>query len=407
MESKSKLKFNILVFLSVLAISLAAILNNSGHGLMISGLVVVLVFSFFVRRINTFSRGKRYIPTVLFLMDIVCISFIVFLDSHNISYILYYVLAVDAAFLMFSSLNAVISVLSYFSYISIEYSKYIKYNYFDLQYLLPIYVNKSFYFIFIFGAIYITAYQIKSKQELKKIAMELESKTSQLEVMNKKYRETMNALEEITALRERNRIASEIHDTVGHTLTTVLIEIEAGKRLLSKNFDKAMEKFNLSQEQVRKGLDNIRNSVRTLKDGNDILSIIPSLYVLVQETERHAGVSIKCFFSPIPALRNEVGKVLYKALQEGLTNGIRHGQSTEFVCYLSFIENRIIFSLKDNGKGFNNISLGYGLSIMKEQVEELGGTLNISSYERQGCCLEVEIPIKMGDMYEKNKCSNS
>ncbi len=403
MDRKTGLKFNILIFLSLTATSLSVIINNSDNRWMVLVLAMALTVSFLTRRINTHLFKNRYILSVSFLFDLVCVSLIVFFDLYNISYILFFVIAVDVTVMCFSGFGVIIAVLSYLSYISIEYSRYIKHNYFDLQYLLPIYVNKSFYFIFIFGAIYITVYQIKSKQTLKKTAEELELKTMQLEEINKKYLETMGALEEVTALRERNRIASEIHDTVGHTLTTVLIEIEAGKRLLTKkNHDNALEKFDLAQEQVRKGLNNIRNSVRTLKAGNDILSIIPSLYLLVRETETHTGVSVKCLFSPLPQLTDEIGKILYKALQEGLTNGIRHGQSTEFECSINCIENRIVFILKDNGKGFSSISFGYGLTTMKERVEESGGTLGICSQYGGGCCLKIEIPLEKGDTCEKN-----
>lgn len=398
MDRKTYIKFNVLVFLSLLATSVATSVNNTENRWLVLALTVVLTVSFLTRRINVDFLRNRYVLAVSFLFDLVCVSSIVFFDSYNISYMLFFVVALDVTVMCFSGFGTAIAVLSYLSYIFIEYSKYIKHNYFDLQYLLPIYINKSFYFIFIFGAIYITVYQIRSKQILKRTAEELEVKTMQLEEINKKYRETMEALEEITALKERNRIASEIHDTVGHTLTTVLIEIEAGKRLLGKNPEKALEKLDLAQEQVRKGLDNIRSSVRTLKEGKDILSIVPSLYILVRETEKHAGVSIKCLFSVLPPLTNAAGKLLYKVLQEGLTNGIRHGQSTEFECSLGCMENRLVLSLKDNGKGFDNISFGYGLTTMKERVEELGGALNIFSKEGQGCCLTVEMPLEMGGL---------
>jgi signal transduction histidine kinase len=407
MDRKTKSVFDILIFFSLLIVSLPLVIKNSDNRMVLSTLTLILVLSFVLRRINISFWKYKHILTVSFLFDLICVSSIVFFDAYDISYIFFYLLAADALILYFSRLSLVITALSYLLFISIEYTKYIKYNYFDLQYLLPVYTNKTFYFIFLLGAMYIAGYQIKSKQILRKTADDLKIKTIQLEEINKKYRETMEALESVTALKERNRIASEIHDTVGHTLTTVLIEMEAGKRLLSKNYEKALEKLNLAQEQVRKGLDDIRNSVRTLKEGNDILSIIPSLYLLVQETERHTGVNVKCLFSPLPPVSNKVGKVLYKGFQEGLTNGIRHGQSTEFVCSLNYIEDSIFFSLKDNGKGIDKIMFGYGLTIMKERVEELGGSLDICSQKGQGCCLTIEIPVRKGDQYETNSNSDS
>lgn len=394
MDKKTKSLFNLIIFFSLLITSLAIAVKNSDNRWMLTGLTFILFISFAVRRVSINLRMDRFILVISFLAGIVCATYILYYDVHDVSYILFYILTADAIVLSFSVLSLFIFVLSYLSFISIEYMKYIKYNYFDFQYLFPIYVNKTFYFIFVIGAMYIAGYQIKSKQVVKKTADELETKTAQLEEINRKYRETMEALEEVTALKERNRIASEIHDTVGHTLTTVLIEIEAGKRLLSKKPDKALEKFDLAQEQVRKGLDNIRNSVRTLKQGNDILSFIPSLYLLVQETERHTGVTVKCLFNPLPPISGEQEKLLFKALQEGLTNGIRHGRSTDFVCSLSCNDGKIVFSLKDNGAGFESITFGYGLSTMRERVEELGGVINMYSYKGEGCCLTIELPLK-------------
>ncbi len=407
MDRKTRLIFNIIIFFSLMITSVSASVKNSENRWAVSALTFVLLFSFAVRRINTGMHRHRHVMAASFLFDIVCVSLVVFFDANDISYILFYLIAADAVILCFSPLSLIIPLLSYLSLIFVEYMKYIKYNYFDFQYLFPIYVNKTFYFIFISGAMYITGYQIKSKQALKKTTDELEIKTVQLEEINRKYRETMEALEEVTALKERNRIASEIHDTVGHTLTTVLIEIEAGKRLMGRSYEKALEKLDLAQEQVRKGLNDIRSSVRTLKDGNDILGIIPSLYLLARETEKHAGVSVKCLFSPLPPVSNEIEKFLYKVLQEGLTNGIRHGQSTGFICSMDCKENLISFSLEDNGRGFDGMTLGYGLSTMKERAGEFGGTLSIYSQKGRGCCLTVKIPLNKEDKRGTDSCTYS
>ncbi len=395
MDKRSRLLFNIIIYFSLLFTLASVVGNNKENVWQLFILSLLLLVSFTMRRKIEYSylKFKHWGKLALFL-DIALIFTITLLDAGETSQIYFYSLISDAMVLYFFRFSVLFSAASYISYIVIIYVRYTKNNYFDLAYFSPIVIDKSFYFIFIFGVMYIASYQINQKMIFNKTMEELEVKTEQLEETNRKLHETMNALEEMTALKERNRIAREIHDTVGHTLTTVLIEMEAGKRLIRKDTGLAMEKLELAQGQVRKGLNDIRQSVRTLKDGSDIVTFLPSLNLLVQETEKHTGVSVKCILLPLPPLSHEQEKVLYSALQEGLTNGIRHGQGTAFVFKLRHNEGYVHFSLEDNGLGCGSINLGFGLTAMKERVEKLGGCFDIKSVDGEGCCLTIKIPAK-------------
>lgn len=206
-------------------------------------------------------------------------------------------------------------------------------------------------------------------------------------------KEAYSKVETITALRERNKIAAEIHDTVGHTLTTVLVELEASKRLMNKDKDLALEKMNLAQNQVRKGLNDIRGSVRVLERGEDILDFYDSLEALIEDTEQHSEVVIKTSIDKDIKMNYDMGKMIFSALMEGLSNGIRHGRSTAFFFKLSHDDNKIYFSLQDNGKGTAVISPGFGLRAMRTRVEELKGTLDATSEEGQGFNLDITFPL--------------
>lgn len=209
-----------------------------------------------------------------------------------------------------------------------------------------------------------------------------------------KIKEATSKLEEMTAIQERNRIAREIHDTVGHTLTTVLVEIEAAQRLMKINDEEAGEKLTHAKEQVRKGLNSIRESVRMLKEGHEIKNLTQSITLLIQETIQRGNVFIQYEISPIPPMTPEMENILYRALMEGLTNGIRHGESTAFVFQLKTEPGKVLFFLQDNGKGTGDVIFGYGLNAMKEGVSELGGAFFVHSSPGEGFTIRIELPLE-------------
>ena len=141
-------------------------------------------------------------------------------------------------------------------------------------------------------------------------------------------------------------------------------------------------------------MNDIRQSVHTLQDGSDILSLIPSMQSLIKDTEKHAGVRIKFEIDQFLSISQTQGRALFRALQEGLTNGIRHGGSTSFDFSLKKVNNNIVFCLSDNGCGCDEISLGFGLTAMKERIIELGGIFDINTLRGKGFCLNISIPVE-------------
>ncbi|MFT9850269.1 sensor histidine kinase [Aneurinibacillus sp. REN35] len=233
-------------------------------------------------------------------------------------------------------------------------------------------------------------------RELKELNNTLEEKViERTEKLTSSLKEMAAARAEMSALAERNRIAGEIHDIVGHTLTTTVVQIEAGKRLLSKNLPLAIEKLDLSQELVRNGLNEIRRTIHTIKEDETDLNLEEELKQLIHLTEKHAGVNISYSISPLPELHALQKKFLYHALQEGLTNGIRHGQSARFYFTLQEKDGEITFVLEDEGRGCENIVYGFGLQTMERRAHELHGTLSLTSRPQQGLRLTILLPIRI------------
>ena len=234
----------------------------------------------------------------------------------------------------------------------------------------------------------------------KNLEQQVEERTESLQ---KSMQATTEALTEMTVYAERNRIAQEIHDIVGHTLTSTILQIEAGRRLLSKDLDGAVVRLKEAQDLVRHSLSEIRNSVHMLKE-DKYYDLNSALSLLIVNTKRNTGVEIHADIDAVGHLPVIMKKLIYHALQEGLTNGIRHGKSTEFHFSLKDDGFSVQFMLIDNGVGIEDIKMGFGLKMMQERVQQLKGVFHLHSEKKKGCLVRFELPYisqgMVGELHE-------
>lgn len=230
-------------------------------------------------------------------------------------------------------------------------------------------------------------YQIEQNARLNDALRKLTVSKLEIESLYAELKTAYEKAEDSATQAERNRIAREIHDTVGHTLTTVLVELEAAGKLMAVDARRAGQKLALAQEQVRKGLGDIRRSVRMLEDRREIPDFFESVDALLNGCEQNWGVAVKSEIDRSLKISDEAGRVIYACLQEGLTNGKRHGKSTAFVIKLIRREGRVLLSIEDNGSGASAVKPGFGLRAMRDRVEAAGGTLHIETGEGEGFSL--------------------
>lgn len=226
----------------------------------------------------------------------------------------------------------------------------------------------------------------------------VQQRTAELEDTHQRLTESMRDSAEATAatlvMEERQRIAYTIHDTVGHTLTATIVQIEAAKRLIDKDRELALSKFEASQGLVRKGLDEIRGSVRLLQEDPADYNLLGAMEKLIADTSAATGVIVEKKIEPLPpGLTIFQKRVLYHALQEGLTNGIRHGKCDRFIFQLTCHEGLLTFQLGNNGLPYTKAEFGFGLKAMEDRVRQLGGTLRVEP-GTSGCVLSLILPLK-------------
>jgi predicted ATPase/signal transduction histidine kinase len=212
--------------------------------------------------------------------------------------------------------------------------------------------------------------------------------------LSRSRRETAAARIENAILEERNRIAGDIHDMIDHAMTGVLAQIEAGIRLIEmQQAGQAVEKLEHARQLLRDEVNNVRRSLSMLKDetgGRE--DMVPDLQAFLERTREYAGVEVEADLESGLELSPAQKYVLYRTLQEGITNGIRHGRADRFDFALRRIGRGIEFVLRDNGRGTDKIKYGLGLSDMRDRVREMGGAMEMDTSPGNGCGLIIRLP---------------
>ncbi len=235
------------------------------------------------------------------------------------------------------------------------------------------------------------------RREAERSAAELRIKSKELEQL----RRNAERLAEKSVLEERSRIAHEIHDVVGHTLTAAIVQLEATKRIAEQQNRVPWDKLELISGIVRKGLDDVRRAVKLMgSDDEKALSLEAALRELIRFTEDTMEVAIEADIS-LPS-KLELGwlteQALIHALQEGLTNGIRHGYCTRARFSMHTSGGTLRFRLESDGEPYGSAVPGFGLSSMIERMKLLGGGVDIRSSadadgNPAGCELSIELPL--------------
>jgi signal transduction histidine kinase len=201
--------------------------------------------------------------------------------------------------------------------------------------------------------------------------------------------EQSEKLKGLAVVEERNRIAAEMHDTVGHTLTAAVLTLEAAERLVSE--PQAAHKLHQGKEQVRRGLSELRASVKVVRAGNET-NFVAVLEQLLQEIRSDTGLDIHLVVESEISLPPHQAGVLLSAIKECTTNAIKHGHATHADILVGEYKGQLRLAFTDNGSGADHIKSGSGLSIMRERVQSVGGTLELESTPREGFTVSLIIP---------------
>ena len=215
----------------------------------------------------------------------------------------------------------------------------------------------------------------------------------ELNASNEKLRLAYNELQEVTALEERQRIAKDIHDTAGHSITTVIMQTEAAKLVIDSDPAAAKQKIAAANLQAKHALEELRESVHLLSGIGENATLRDMLLSIIHDSTDGTDLVIRSDIEDL-TLSDAKSRFICNTLKEGISNGLRHGGATAFYFELRKEGNRVFFLLSDNGEGtdVNSLKEGFGLTGMHARAESLGGNVYFETEPGEGFEIHLVLP---------------
>lgn len=251
--------------------------------------------------------------------------------------------------------------------------------------------------LFIVYMIILLKDQVREKARVAQLNAELTASNDKLMELNDYLKDYAHLQKELGETEERNRIAREIHDTLGHTMTGLSAGIDACMALIDYSVEETKVQLGVLSNVARRGLQDVRRSMNKLRpDTLEKHSLNDAIVNLIEETETVSNVKISyhCAWNCMKFKEDEE-ETIYRIVQEGTTNAIRHGHATEITISIKKEYDWFLLEIKDNGEGCKEIKPGFGLIHMRERVRMLHGEVTFEN--REGFKILAKIPIRWSE----------
>lgn len=361
------LRYTIIIFAFVFSI-----LNKSMTLVNFSILLLYIIFF----HLTNYQKFNEQVKIFLILLEILIG---LYLAKNNIIMIIIYM--VNPILDILKELNIRIAVFYIILIIGIT------------VYYLRLNLNISnifgFFVIFIFSIT--LGYVLRQNKKIKTMENKIDELILDKKELINEYKNKDILLKEIYTNKERNRISRDIHDSVGHRLSAIIIQLSAIEKLAKINGDKASELSGNLRNYATEALNDIREVLHRIKPQNtgkdELITLIQEI---INQNSKLTGLNIKFKFSseryPIP---NGVEEVFINAVREFISNSIKHGKASLIDINLFYKEDEIILSMRDNGVGSEKIIKGIGLIALEERVKEHNGSLIIETGKQKGFLIKI------------------
>lgn len=234
---------------------------------------------------------------------------------------------------------------------------------------------------------------IEENTKIRDLNLRLVKTSQELAVANVRLEDYARRADQSARLRERRRMAGEIHDILGHSLMGIELGLKACLEILGANPDRVRVQLTKMADMARTGVDDIRRLVhQRMAEERTNPTLVDSLKLLTAGIREGVGRSVELSVEGDPAALSPVQEeVLYRIAQESMTNAIAHGDARRIDVELRFNPRSFELSVIDDGVGGGNFQEGFGLRHMRQRAESVGGQILFANRER-GFLVMVTLP---------------
>lgn len=221
----------------------------------------------------------------------------------------------------------------------------------------------------------------------------LKQEQERLKVLNANLIEYSFEEREYLIAKERGNISQELHDSIGHSLMAVLMNVRYLKAIQSRSEEERQKQIEEIEILLKECVSNLRESVDSLRKLDESICLKDEIDRVIQKFGELALINIRLNYdSRAESAPNQIKMVLFKTIREGITNSIRHGNAGSIQISIRCMDEHIEMVMKDNGSGCAEIHPSYGLDGITERVNEVGGEVSFSSEKNKGFTMKALLP---------------
>lgn len=218
---------------------------------------------------------------------------------------------------------------------------------------------------------------LREKRRVDKLNEELEQSYNKLEEQSKK-------IEELVITEERNRIAGEIHDNLGHSLVALNMNLDVAENLIDRDMKKTKKLINKSKALTKDSLNDLRKAVYALKEENPG-SLTDSIKRIVDNVGSIEKIKVNLSIDEnSDELLSKYKNIICISIKEALTNSIKHGKASEVYIDIKIDDMNAYITVKDNGLGCDPLTKGNGLLGIENRITNMGGEVAYNSKKGKG-----------------------
>ncbi|MBE6050213.1 MAG: sensor histidine kinase [Clostridium sp.] len=220
-----------------------------------------------------------------------------------------------------------------------------------------------------------------------------------LKLANKKLQQYLIEIKDLTASKERNLLAQELHDTLGHTLLSLNMHLEFARKIFENNPNRVKEVLLKCEEITMTSINNLKESVDLLKKDRKIKYFTTSIKEMINNFSILDNIKIDYISNEnLDNLNDDIKTALYKTIKESITNSIKHGHSTKIIIQIIKYNNSLHLTVTNDGIKCAKIIKSNGLLGIEKRIFSLNGTVSYFSNVQFGFGIKVCIPILMEEL---------